>query len=1306
MSRAAPDPNAAKRAPAPRWRRTRWVARAGLLLALLAIDLALAAYLCRSLWLAPALRRALPELLPAGVAIDFATVETDLWRGATIGGLRVTADGVALRDATLEVALDVPALLRGEPGGLRAARLRAGELAIEVASGDGEAAATPALAELAPLLELLPGGARVELGRAVVAPAGGMPWLDAPLSARLAASPARRLQVIAGGVRAECAALRDAAGAVRALHVDAELDDPAAWLARFDVTTPLAGGALRIAATTDLRSGTGEVELAGARLEDRGAAELRAALAYDGSELLVTRGVADAPGLRLQVDGLRAPLVTERLELAALRGAVALAIRDLEPWRALLPAELAARLPIRGELRGALDADGLRLDAGRLAGAGFAIDVVGGRLPPDAATTRAGELELIVALDAATRLPLPPELPPTELSGRVRVRAEGSLAAPRIDAELDLGAGQVGALRFGSVGAALAWDGERLDVAGLALRGLRSAGAPEAATLALAADARVELPPGAAPRVAAQGLAVGSPLQALAPLVGALPPELASLACEAIAFDGQADLALLDAAGGAPAAATLDLAIRGLRERADAPSAASALRARLTAVRRGAALAFVANVDGTAAAGLATLAGLGGDVLARAEPAPFAVRASGEVGDCGDVHAAGTIDLPQLATPGLPPGSARVRLAVGPTHVALEQLALRGAVDADARGTLDLAVAPPRAVLQLDARLVDAAVLQPLWPDAPDGASAALTLALDGDSTAPRIDVAASALWPDRAARAALLRWPVELGPAPRGPLTIELRLTAEPGAAPTARLLAAVGLPGEAALRASCAGRVPLRMTPGAAGSLALAAADGALDGDLLLRAAPTALGPTVLRSDFRVTRDGAELRDLALTAPQGSVRGAAQLGGGTAAWLDGTLDAAPLQGRVELGSVSLAALLPTTLGVQALAGELSGAVDAGGTAAAPRLRGTLALAGGRLKLAPEVPSLDGLEATLTAADGRVELTGLRASLGVGTLRGRASLTAPDGTFAGLARGALDVALDADDAQVLRTTGVTLRTDAHLTATGALDGALEIGGEIAVESARVIRRMSLVPDLGERGGVTVSTGIRLPAIADPLGSRIRYDVGVRTTRPAELQSYVVDLPLTAALRLRGTGAAPFLDGAVSGSDGRLRLPAITMRIDQAAATFDAADPAHPQLSIRASARRLGIDLRATAAGRLDDVELVLSSLPPLTQAEIYVLVSTGALPEQLRRQGLGSRATLVGGYVANELIDFYFGSDSTEQRDSLADRIHFEAGREVSRNGVESLMIDFDLTDAFALRGERDVWEDYNMGLVYRLRF
>ena len=78
----------------------------------------------------------------------------------------------------------------------------------------------------------------------------------------------------------------------------------------------------------------------------------------------------------------------------------------------------------------------------------------------------------------------------------------------------------------------------------------------------------------------------------------------------------------------------------------------------------------------------------------------------------------------------------------------------------------------------------------------------------------------------------------------------------------------------------------------------------------------------------------------------------------------------------------------------------------------------------------------------------------------------------------------------------------------------------------------------------------------------------------------------------------------------------------------------------------------------------------------------------------------------LVGAYLAEEVADYLFGSDSTEAKEGFVDRFTFEAGREMGPNGTESIVVEFRLTDSLYLQGERDVYEDVNIGLVYRVKF
>jgi hypothetical protein len=152
--------------------------------------------------------------------------------------------------------------------------------------------------------------------------------------------------------------------------------------------------------------------------------------------------------------------------------------------------------------------------------------------------------------------------------------------------------------------------------------------------------------------------------------------------------------------------------------------------------------------------------------------------------------------------------------------------------------------------------------------------------------------------------------------------------------------------------------------------------------------------------------------------------------------------------------------------------------------------------------------------------------------------------------------------------------------------------------------------------------------------------------------------------------------------------------------------TFTPANPLYPEVLVRAGGKRMGIQITATMTGRYDRPEVLLSSVPPLPPQDLITLLTTGQLPSTLTEHGMQGQARLVGGYLAQEVIEAWFGSDSTERGDSIFDRLTIESGREVSTNGVESLLVELALNDRFALQAERDKYEDYNMGVVLRFRF
>ena len=109
---------------------------------------------------------------------------------------------------------------------------------------------------------------------------------------------------------------------------------------------------------------------------------------------------------------------------------------------------------------------------------------------------------------------------------------------------------------------------------------------------------------------------------------------------------------------------------------------------------------------------------------------------------------------------------------------------------------------------------------------------------------------------------------------------------------------------------------------------------------------------------------------------------------------------------------------------------------------------------------------------------------------------------------------------------------------------------------------------------------------------------------------------------------------------------------------------------------------------------------------------DLWSLVTTGARPEALAANSASSNTAILATYVIQELVLTYLASESTEASQSFVSRFTFEFGRELSRDGAGTWEVNFDIgelwyvPERFGLRFERDVYEDYNLGLGYRWRF
>lgn len=1273
------------------------------------VNLVLLGWLLRDLWLAPL---AVPRIESALGAALGAQVRIGAIEGSLLRDLRVRdvdIDGADapgpienVTGATLEAAFDPLALAAGDFGGLAALRIDAERIVVRIPRGGGQQQPTapaepwPDVAALERWLRALPEGAVVTADEFVLRAPTGETLLAGPLRLELSPAPRRRLELTAGDLDLDAVVTRDGL-----FHLEAELEDLLAPLERLGVELPVADGTATVRVEGDLaeREARATVTWRGGRLQDRGPARLLASAHLRGETLQLEVDAA-VPGGAIEVRDVALDL--DRLEdvtsaMRNARGSVALEVEDLQPWAELLPPAIVARLPIRGRLRAHLERDTLEVGRGVLRGDGVTLTIERGRLPltmQDARTAR-GEVTAAITVDEPLTIPVGDG--EVTVVGRVEGRVEGTIEAPTIEADVALGGGRAFDHAWESLTADATFTGNRLRVDALEVVGVRPADAPADAGTLVRANGVVELP---GPGETAIGVDLDATVSGpTTPWLAALAPGLdptGRVGPAAIRIDADLDLQPARLPTG-----TLAIAVESL----DVADAAAPLSGTVLAefgLARDGAQPFEITFDGVLDAALLRVAGVETVPWTIESQVPTRASLGGTIGPDGLGGVEVELRIDDLRLPGAPP----IRIVADAARAAdgtvdVRRLTLRGPVTLNAQGTIPADPQEPLDVaLTLDVE--DTAAFGNLVPGLPPGA----VVHVDARLTGPRADaegrVTVDASF-DEVPAALEAAWPEALGAFPPGDLSLQARIEVAGGAARVDTLQLVAGDGGShAGIDFEAEGTVPLRMAAG--GPIA---GDGEVAGSLVVALDVPGIGPARLSTPFTWTESDLALSEIVVGTAAAGFSGRLAVHEIPRALAGEPLTALPVAGALALRVDDAMDLPPEWLPPQILGGALRVDVTVDGTLGAPAPRGTVTVADARLKLAPDVPILDEVAVELELEPTSITLADLRGRVGIGAVTGRGTVIAAEGTtlLSAPRQARVDLTFAAEDALLIRSTGRKLRVNASVAAAGDLDR-LDVTGDVEIQSGRFIRRISLVPDIGTKGGMSTGAGIQLFSIPPPLGPAIHFDLAIRTVQPIEVVTHVFNSPLAVSMRLRGTGEAPYLDGAVSSSTGSVRLPAITLDVTQALITFAADDPGNPRILVTAGTRRHNIDVTMTATGRLDAPEVLLSSLPPLTQQELFVLVSTGVLPETLQDQGLAGRATMVGGYLAKEIIDFYFGSDSTEQRESIIDRFHFYSGREISRNGVESLVVDFDITDNIALEGERDVYEDYNMGILYRIRF
>ena len=260
--------------------------------------------------------------------------------------------------------------------------------------------------------------------------------------------------------------------------------------------------------------------------------------------------------------------------------------------------------------------------------------------------------------------------------------------------------------------------------------------------------------------------------------------------------------------------------------------------------------------------------------------------------------------------------------------------------------------------------------------------------------------------------------------------------------------------------------------------------------------------------------------------------------------------------------------------------------------------------------------------------------------------------------------------------------------------------------------SKRIDLIRSSTPDADER--------LQFFAIRGGPFAAMRLDLRIAADRSLRLVNNLINADCSLDLMLRGTGAVPVPEGRLWTTAARLSLPFSSLTIDRAEVRFTPENPFRPNLEASARTRMQGFELVASAKGPIDEVEVTVTASPPLPAEDAVLLLTTGSTRVGLAEAGQRGALTRVGTYLGQELLRKASGPGNPD-KESLIDKVALSIGERTSKSGLETLAAEVVVVPErrppprprqglrigeLVLVGERDYYDAFNIGLVFRLRF
>jgi len=369
--------------------------------------------------------------------------------------------------------------------------------------------------------------------------------------------------------------------------------------------------------------------------------------------------------------------------------------------------------------------------------------------------------------------------------------------------------------------------------------------------------------------------------------------------------------------------------------------------------------------------------------------------------------------------------------------------------------------------------------------------------------------------------------------------------------------------------------------------------------------------------------------------------------------ALLDSSLPPQPIDVVIQSSPINLGLIEGLTDVVRGVTGEIRLDVRVVGTSNDPHLAGAVAVNGGSFTVVPTGVTYKNARMALTLSPDRIVVDSFHLEDSSGRpLELRGSL----GTHE-LRVGALEITIEAQRFEVLRNEFGRMQLDAHLQATGQAEsplvtGSLTIGaGEIRVDE--ILQRMLSRPYSTEATGftaaldvagtlnpwqrLTLNLTLHVPNTLRLSGDNVRLSQGTPVGIGNIGLRVAGDLYLT-----KDPGQPVYVNGAFDTVSGTYSFQGRRFDVDPASSIIFHGD-FNPELYVGVTRDIQGVQTRVVVTGELQKPELVMTSVPPLSESDILSLIvfntSTNQLTTEQQQDLLVRAGTLAAGFFAAPLV-------------------------------------------------------------------